>query len=1592
MNSRNDQVSLLQRLRLAFAIGLLSLMVGLLNPAKADDLDIYTNQNLLPSQAPLTVLVLDLNLLNLNSLVCRNVLLSYEADCIALRKLLTFQQLFNILGVPFPVLAGLDPLGLLGDLGNTTLSIIDTAPPLVSVVLNNVVGVLVGTISATLGSVMGPLNPLDLANNPALALFAALQAVLQPLINSRVGIMLFHGNQGPQNGPCAFADQASLAGERQTTAGCSNGAYFFLGLINLTNVTDILTRLVPQVLGIASNLLNGGATAGAVFSGGPYQTKEAYSELARYLRGDRIYNAPLNANDNRVLGVLPRDTSLETTDSSGYKAYRGALVNYPQACSINMLHLQLTAPTSQDDSDADLLRLFPLADQNGDGRLSLPEVVDSAAVDGFVFGGNNSDRRRINSYFLVQDSVGNLSDLTALQNLGYNVTTYTNLLGLMERGLDIAGTVVTRVLSIDASLTSPSIAASRISATGVADRAYLSEFRPDPNRKPDWPGNLKRLQIRADSNGQLQYYDASNRLAFASDGRLYNSALTFWTRADQLGGRSADGRNTTLGGAGQNIPGYQFGGGGSPGRGNPTAATDNSKRRLFYDSYSGTSGPSLAALNPDDAAVRAELATATQASAYNSPADACNSSCNNNAGSCSTACANNQTSCTNNCSSGQASCSSSCSTTQTSCASSANGNKTTCIATADTALTSCQTVNNPTVCQTAATNAQTACNTTANTNKTSCTNSANTTQTTCNTSATNTQTSCNATASGNQSSCNTSVNNTYNSCAASATTTRNLCTLPHDTALTTCQTNAGLARTLCNTGCLGNSSCINACTTTYNNSMAACTTTYNNNTASCNANYNGSIAACTATRDSGLATCTSNYNAATTTCTNNYNSAVASCSSTHNNSITSCNDSFSTAVASCTSTYNTSIANCTAAYNNCTTTHTNAVNQCNTTYNNAIDQCNSNYSSCTSTCSTNASNCSTACSSTRNSCDATCSSTQNSCLIGCSGGSSRTVDTVTRELLLYARGYNVGTQAAPKGTGPSTSPTNTGVSARSWMMGAVLHSRPLAINYGRHGSSGVEDNLRVVFGSADGYLRMVRDDDGSESWAFMPQSVMPSLKVLRENAAGSTQPYGVDGSPTVLIRDRAPTTGSNTGKLGVIGDSSEDRVLLFFGLRRGGSYYYALNITDPDNPQFLWRLGPDGLYRAGTTSAASGSAAQYAELGLSFSTPQLGRMRIDTDGNLLTTNDVATKSVLIFGGGYNGGSNSAGARLGKDLNNSRNAVAADRIGKDDGSASGGRGNGIYIVDAETGALIWRANRANSAGYSSGSLSYGHPLLVDSIPSEVTALDTDNDNLIDRLYVGDTGGRLWRADFPSADRSAWTLTPLASIGRHAESTPTLANDRRIFFAPDYVPIRNREKVYDIILFGSGDREDPLNVTTQNWFYAYRDTDTVSGKTSSEIITSESALARHNAFADRTTACAGAGTSSGSCQDISGLDPGYKIALSQTGEKLFSAPLGLGGAAAFTTYVPSQPNAAICVPLEGSGRLYNIDLRNSRPRLYVNQVGSDRASTLATPGLPGEVGAISGPTQGASSTLIQQTTQTKWRASWRERLGEEEKPLP
>ena len=615
-------------------------------------------------------------------------------------------------------------------------------------------------------------------------------------------------------------------------------------------------------------------------------------------------------------------------------------------------------------------------------------------------------------------------------------------------------------------------------------------------------------------------------------------------------------------------------------------------------------------------------------------------------------------------------------------------------------------------------------------------------------------------------------------------------------------------------------------------------------------------------------------------------------------------------------------------------------------------------------------------------------------------------------LLKYARGQDVNDEDDDNNEGE----------ARYWILGDPLHSRPLPLNYGALATAPTSPQTSVPFdlghknqanpaifiamASNDGYLRMFRNTGGTvadtdtasqlgrEVWAFMPPEGMAIQAQLANQASPTGFPshaYSFDGEPTALVIDQ-----DGDGVIECDGScdrsAGDDLVILFIGVRRGQTHYnavspggaplttavssyYALDVTDPRVPKFLWRITPESR----TTTAGVDATTDFAEMGQTFSRPRVGLVKLGVNA------DGTDKRILavFFGGGYHGGYagslDAAGdpVRLGNDI---------DADMSDDPT-----GNAIFVVRANNAELLWKATQGSAAATETN---FQHPGLKDSIPSNLTTVDSNADGVVDRIYVGDTGGTLWRADLgndtdatPDGTRDDWTLTVLAKLGRHGYASPTRLNDRRFFHEPDVIQARDTTGRFDAVVIGSGDRENPLDqgptvVTTEadgtttvtrtssdvdNWFYMIKDRNVGVGAGANSSLT-------HDTLTDITNQCL---ASSSTCSV--GAD-GWRLALDNpNGEKALSAPVTISNSIFFTTYVPPPPATAgslSCGPKEGSGFLYSLKLLTGSPaRDYNTTDGStgadgsgttddDRDRKLDTPGIPAQVVYLGSPATTAS----------------------------
>ena len=113
--------------------------------------------------------------------------------------------------------------------------------------------------------------------------------------------------------------------------------------------------------------------------------------------------------------------------------------------------------------------------------------------------------------------------------------------------------------------------------------------------------------------------------------------------------------------------------------------------------------------------------------------------------------------------------------------------------------------------------------------------------------------------------------------------------------------------------------------------------------------------------------------------------------------------------------------------------------------------------------------------------------------------------------------------------------------------------------------------------------------------------------------------------------------------------------------------------------------------------------------------------------------------MLLFSGGYNA-----------DVYDNRNLNFPVTNPPDTG-----HGNAIYMVDPETGDLLW------SAG---GGVHHSLELPVrDSVPETPVPVDNDADGAIDILFFSDIGGHVWRVDIGQSTNTGNNLSDLAIDG-------------------------------------------------------------------------------------------------------------------------------------------------------------------------------------------------------------------------------------
>ncbi len=435
-------------------------------------------------------------------------------------------------------------------------------------------------------------------------------------------------------------------------------------------------------------------------------------------------------------------------------------------------------------------------------------------------------------------------------------------------------------------------------------------------------------------------------------------------------------------------------------------------------------------------------------------------------------------------------------------------------------------------------------------------------------------------------------------------------------------------------------------------------------------------------------------------------------------------------------------------------------------------------------------------------------------------------DTVGMDLLIsFVHGYDA---YDDNGNG------NT-IEKRDWILGSFLHSRPLIVHYPNKTNPALTRSI-IFAGSNGGMLHAFDDSDGRELWGFIPPNVLNKLQALH---SGVMETY-VDGSPRAYLAYNA--------------DGTVNQAILIFGERRGGNCYYALDVTNPDAPKFIWEISPDGRTYLTNPIDTNVATAGYQELGQTWSTPIIGKIAYGA----------GDKWVAFIGGGY-------------DTNEDNDPV----------TTSDSKGRAIYVVDVLTGSLVKRFSVVE------------YPEIIYSIPSDITKVDTDGNGKVDRLYVGTLGGRIWRFDIGDSDVNRWTGKMIF------KSNPGASDRRKIFYPPD-VTLEKGTVNYEMLFFGTGDREAPKEAAVNNRLYGFKDKFRVSGG----VYTPSTSLDENDLV--NVTNGLSAGTN------------GWYITLENASEKSLATPVVFYKVAYFTTFTASSAGVVgdPCYVGEGTARLYAV----------------------------------------------------------------------
>ncbi|UQA55031.1 PilC/PilY family type IV pilus protein [Polyangium aurulentum] len=314
--------------------------------------------------------------------------------------------------------------------------------------------------------------------------------------------------------------------------------------------------------------------------------------------------------------------------------------------------------------------------------------------------------------------------------------------------------------------------------------------------------------------------------------------------------------------------------------------------------------------------------------------------------------------------------------------------------------------------------------------------------------------------------------------------------------------------------------------------------------------------------------------------------------------------------------------------------------------------------------------------------------------------------------------------------------------------------------------------------------------ENNELWSFLPPYVLPGILPTY-----GQQAFLLDGSP--VIKDVIFERTSAQAQAGALG--SKWRTVLVAGGGLGGGFYYALDVTDPSDPKFLWQLATD-------------------DNGAPLFGRQTPKPAIATIALQKPNEKVKEVAVAILAGGAAPLANGTCARLSTGSRVATDEPYTPKLGGGavrcwhDANGKVGAARSLTVVRIDTGEVLMSFRGAIDDGPALPGL-VKENMFDSPVTGEPVPFPSQTGQVSDRVYVGDADGTLWRVDLSRPQPEKWTVelawdaysfsTDSAAMRQPIETPPIVSVD------PLGTPV---------ILFSTGDQEtftSSSGVQTRVW---------------------------------------------------------------------------------------------------------------------------------------------------------------------------------